>query len=44
MNSLDIALQNIQTWQTLASANSVKQSYKLWRENGVWHSKINEEN
>lgn len=40
MNSLDIALQNIQTWQTLAYANSIKQSYKLWRENGVWQSQI----
>ena len=40
MNSLDIALQNIQTWQTLAKANKIKQSYKLWRENGVWQSKI----
>lgn len=38
MNSLDIALQNIQTWQTLAKASSIKQSYKLWRENGVWCS------
>ena len=44
MNSLDKALQNIQTWQTLAQASSIKQSYKLWRENGVWYSKINEEN
>jgi hypothetical protein len=44
MKSLDIALQNIQTWQTLAFANSIKQSYKLWRENGVWQAKINEEN
>lgn len=44
MNSLDIALQNIQTWQTLAYANNIKQSYKLWREDGVWKSKINEEN
>jgi hypothetical protein len=40
MNSLDKALQNIQTWQTLAQANSIKQRYKLWRENGVWQSKI----
>lgn len=36
MNSLDIALQNIQTWQQLAEASNIKQSYKLWRENGVW--------
>lgn len=43
-NSLDIALQNIQTWQKAANAASIKQSYKLWRENGVWQSKINEEN
>lgn len=43
MNSLDKALQNIQTWQTLAFASRIKQSYKLWRENGVWQSKINEE-
>lgn len=42
MNSLDIALQNIQTWSLLAQANSMKQSYKLWRENGVWHSCIAE--
>lgn len=46
MNSLDIALQNIQTWQTLAQAaalagHNIKQSYKLWRENGVWHSAVN---
>lgn len=40
MNSLDIALQNIQTWQTLAEANNIKQSYKLWRENGVWYSAV----
>lgn len=40
MNSLDIALQNIQTWQALAEASRIKQSYKLWRENGVWQSKI----
>lgn len=51
MNSLDIALQNIQTWmdayslrQHVASGNNIKQSYKLWRENGVWQAKINEEN
>lgn len=43
-NSLDIALQNIQAWQELAEASSIKQSYKLWRENGVWQSKINEVN
>ena len=43
MKSLDIALQNIQTWQTLAEASHIKQSYKLWRENGVWQSKINGE-
>lgn len=40
MKSLDIALQNIQTWQMLASANNIKQSYKLWRENGVWYSAV----
>lgn len=45
MNSLDIALQNIQTWQNIAQANNIKQSYKLWREtdvngNPVWLSKI----
>lgn len=40
MNSLYIALQNIQTWQTLAQAGDIKQSYKLWRENGVWQSCI----
>lgn len=45
MKSLDIALQNIQTWQEAAKANNVKQSYKLWREtdvngNPVWLSKI----
>ena len=39
-NSLDKALQNIQILQTLASANNIKQSYKLWRENGVWHSAV----
>ena len=44
MNSLDIALQNIQTWRLLAQASRIKQSYKLWRENGVWQAKINEEN
>jgi hypothetical protein len=44
MNSLDIALQNIETWQTLAQANNIKQSYNLWREDGVWQSKINEGN
>ncbi len=44
MNSLDKALQNIQTWQAAASANNIKQSYKLWRENGMWQAKINEEN
>lgn len=41
MKSLDKALQNIQTWQKAANAASIKQSYKLWRENGVWQSKIN---
>ena len=45
MNSLDIALQNIQTWLYEAQAaalagHNIKQSYKLWRENGVWQSKI----
>lgn len=40
MKSLDIALQNIQTWLIAASANNIKQSYKLWRENGVWQSCI----
>lgn len=40
MNSIDIALQNIQTWQKLAQASRIKQSYKLWRENGVWQSCI----
>lgn len=40
MKSLDIALQNIQTWQEAAFAAHIKQSYKLWRENGVWQSKI----
>jgi len=47
MKSLDIALQNIQTWmdayslrQEEASAKSIKQSYKLWRENGVWYSAV----
>lgn len=40
MNSLDIALQNIQTWQALAEVSCIKQSYKLWRENGVWQSCI----
>ena len=45
MNSLDKALQNIQTWLLLAQANNIKQSYKLWREtdangNPVWLSKI----
>lgn len=40
MNSLDKALQNIQTWSLLAQASNIKQSYKLWRENGVWLSKI----
>lgn len=44
MNSLDIALQNIQAWLIAANAAHIKQSYKLWRENGVWQSKINEEN
>ena len=44
MNSLDIALQNIQTWHVAANAAHIKQSYKLWREDGVWQSKINEEN
>lgn len=42
-NSLDIAIQNIQAWSLLAQASNIKQSYKLWRENGVWKSKINEE-
>jgi hypothetical protein len=41
MNSLDIALQNIQNWLYEAQANNVKQSYKLWRENGVWYSAVN---
>lgn len=41
MNSLDIALQNIQTWLNEAQASNIKQSYKLWRENGVWHSAVN---
>jgi hypothetical protein len=41
MKSLDKALQNIQAWQTLAEASSIKQSYKLWRENGVWCSCVN---
>ena len=41
MNSLDKALQNIQTWQNIAQANNIKQSYKLWRENGVWCSCVN---
>lgn len=40
MNSLDIALQNIQTWHVAANAAHIKQSYKLWRENGVWHSAV----
>lgn len=40
MSSLDIALQNIQTWQTLAQTNNIQQSYKLWRENGLWQSCI----
>lgn len=47
MNSLDKALQNIQTWmdayslrQDAAKAAHIKQSYKLWRENGVWQSCI----
>lgn len=44
MKSLDIALQNIQTWLIAANAANIKQSYKLWWENGVWQSKINEEN
>ena len=43
MNSLDKALQNIQTWHVAANAAHIKQSYKLWRENGVWHSCITEE-
>lgn len=41
MNSLDTALQNIQTWLKEAQANSIKQSYKLWRENGVWLACVN---
>lgn len=44
MKSLDKALQNIQTWHAAANAAHIKQSYKLWRENGVWQAKINEEN
>ena len=40
MNSLDIALQNIQTWLYEAQASNIKQSYKLWRENGVWYSAV----
>lgn len=40
MDSLDKALQNIQTWLIAANAAHIKQSYKLWRENGVWQSKI----
>lgn len=41
MNSLDIALQNIQTWHVAAKAAHIKQGYKLWRENGVWCSCVN---
>ena len=44
-NSLDIALQNIQTWHVAAKAAHIKQSYKLWREtdvngNPVWCSAV----